>query len=539
MENVKDSNRNITLGNVRGITLQEKLNLSWEELFFYLFFSAMLFTKGLGLIEGQFLFNLGILTGAGCFVIKVILTKYSPAEYFVSALLGMLSIIAYLNSGEKGILFLFMLLLGMKNISVKKVFKLGLCIWTITFWGLILIHLFGLSNDLILAHNKLGLGHILRYSLGFPHPNVLQVSYVIFMMLFFYVFQPKGKWTWITAGLLFIGDCYIFLYSISYTGFILSGVYLIARCYLVTRKRITRFDSFCIQLVLPFCSLISIAGPVVFTGKLFDIFNKVLNTRFNLSRYFLTHQEITLFGSSLAEAPKNYVIDCSYVSCLLLYGIFLFAFLMAAYFVMIRRFLKEDRREELAIIIGILVAGASEPFLFNTSFKNISIIFMGSLLFQMLEERKGEKLLFAPGYSIAEKSLLAFVRCKQAGTRFMASCFEGLKKNVVKWSIISILIGILTSGIYAVNWNRPSAIYMPTSQSDEVEQEPVFIDKEKLPADFDGWILQNNDKETPMAKFTGNMITVEYVRVIVSSFTIVYIFCMIMITAVFGIRKNW
>jgi hypothetical protein len=113
------------------------------------------------------------------------------------------------------------------------------------------------------------------------------------------------------------------------------------------------------------------------------------------------------------------------------------------------------------------------------------------------------------------------------------------QEHVLWWSIISILAGVIASGIYAVNWDRPSVIYMPTNQSDEVEQEPIFIDKEKLPADFDGWILQNNDKETPMAKFSGNMVTVEYVRVIVSSFIIVYIFCMIVIATGFTIRKNW
>ncbi|NLL75628.1 MAG: hypothetical protein GX235_00025 [Clostridiales bacterium] len=519
-------------------TLQEKINMNWEELFFYLFFSSLLFTKGIGLIEGQRLYTIGILAGAGFWVLKVVLTRYSPAEYFVSALLGVLSFVAFLNTGEKGILFFFMLLLGMKDISVKKVFKLGLCIWTFTFFGIILIHLLGISNDLILAHDKLGLGHILRYSLGFPHPNVLQISYVIFMMFFFYVFQPKGKWAWISAGLLFIGDCYIFLYSVSYTGFVLSVVYLIARCYLIMRKNITKFEGVCIQMVLPFCALLSIAGPVVFQGKLFDIFNKILNTRFNLSRYFLTHQKITLFGSPLVDAPRHFVIDCSYVSCLLLYGVILFAFIMAAYFFMIRRYLKEDRREELAIIIGILVAGASEPFLFNTSFKNLSVIFIGSCLFGLLEEKKGDKLLFAQGYCIAELAILILASGMENGKELVACSLEGLKKNIVKWSAISILIGILASGIYAFNWERPSAIYMPISQSDEVDQEPVFIDKENLPENFDAWILQNNDKDIPMAKFSGNMITVEHVRTTVSCFIIVYIFCMIVITVGMGVRKK-
>lgn len=520
------------------INVREKLNISWEELFFYLFFSILLVTKGLGLIEGQSLYTLGILAGTGCFVVKILLTRYTLLEYFISALIGIVSVIAFLNTREKGILFTFMLLLAMKNISVKKVFQLGLFIWSVTFWGLILLHLLGFSNDLILAHEKLGLGHILRYSLGFPHPNVLQISYVIFMMFFFYVCRPKGKWLFISTILLFIGDCYIFLYSISYTGFILSVIYLITVCYFMTRKKISRLESFCIQLVLPFCALLSIVGPVTFKGKLFDIFNKILNTRFNLSRYFLTNQKITLFGSPLVEAPNNFVIDCSYVSCLLIYGVLLFSFIMAAYFLMIRKYLKEGRRAELAIIISILVAGASEPFLFNTSFKNLSIIFMGSWLFQTLSEYNKSKVVSAERYSLAELFLLILVEGKERVASFASVCFYNLKCNVVKWSLISVAVGVVASGIYAVSWDRPSAIYIPVSQSDQIQQEPVFVDQTKLPEDFDSWVLQTNSKEVPLAKFSGDIITLEHIRAVVSCFLIVSSFCMIIITIGTSIRKS-
>lgn len=519
------------------VSLREKLSISWEELFFYLFFSIMLITKGMGLIEGQALYTLGILAGAGCFAVKILLTRYSLMEYFISALLGILSVIAFINTREKGILFTFMLLLAMKNISVKKVFQLGLFIWTFTFWGLILIHLFGISNDLILAHEKLGLGHILRYSLGFPHPNVLQISYVIFMMFFFYVCRPKGKRLILATILLFIGDCYIFLYSISYTGFILSVIYLIAVCYFMTRKKISKFESFCIQLVLPFCAMLSIIGPVTFKGKLFDIFNKLLNTRFNLSRYFLTNQKITLFGSPLVEAPNHFVIDCSYVSCLLIYGLVLFIFIMAAYFFMIKRYLKEDKRVELAIIISILVAGASEPFLFNTSFKNLSIIFMGSWLFQILSEHNTNEIMFIERYSLAEMFLLILAECKERLISFASICLNNLKVNIIKWSLISVVIGAVISGIYAVTWDRPSEIYMPVSQSDEVEQEPVYIDQTKLPEDFDSWILQTNSKEVPLARFSGDIVTLEHVRVVVSCFLISFCSCMIIITMGTSIKK--
>ena len=51
-------------------------------------------------------------------------------------------------------------------------------------------------------------------------------------------------------------------------------------------------------------------------------------------------------------------------------------------------FLKNDKYLEVLIITAILVGGLTEPFLFNTSFKNLAFIFGGTLLFGNAKERK-------------------------------------------------------------------------------------------------------------------------------------------------------
>lgn len=88
---------------------------------------------------------------------------------------------------------------------------------------------------------------------------------------------------------------------------------------------------------------------------------------------------------------KDYNIDCSYVYILMYYGIILFAIISIGYFVTIRREVKLMRRKELAIMTGFLVAGMSEPFMANLSFKNLTLIFIGECYYVILKELQEKK----------------------------------------------------------------------------------------------------------------------------------------------------
>lgn len=497
------------------ITIESKWKMTLGEFFYYLYFAILLTAKGIGLIEGQVLFSIAIMLACGCFTVKMMLTKYTAKEFVIVTVLGLLFLTAFLRSGEKGVLFAGMTILGIKDVDVKKVFKLGFGIWCCTFFGIVLIHLSGISNDLIFAHKKLGLGHILRYSLGFPHPNVLQISYVTWMAFFLYLWKPKTKKQWAVIGLLFLGNCYFFLYSISYTGIILATVYLAGYCYFTMRRSFSKLEKLLIQLVLPACALFSILGPVLIKGKLFDIFNKILNTRFTLSNYFLTNQPLSLFGSALVEAPDHYGIDCSYVNCLLLYGVVLFVLIIAGYFFLVRQCVQQERRNELAMLAGFFVAGISEPFLFNSSFKNLTLLFLGRYFYELLE-----RWAKTDGISIWEIILLSGEKVFGYAQK-LALCFRNIPGRIwVKAALFGAGISVVITLVYVCQVKMPSAIYMPVSLSDTTGEEPIYIDPDKLPEDFDGWMPQYYDADTKMYEFTGNIIMMERIRGVISCFLI-------------------
>ena len=271
-------------------------------------------------------------------------------------------------------------------------------------------------------------------------------------------------------------------------------------------------------------------------GKLFDIFNKILNTRFTLSNYFLTNQPLSLFGSALVEAPDHYGIDCSYVNCLLLYGILLFVLIMAGYFFLVRQCVQQERRRELAMLVGFFIAGISEPFLFNSSFKNLTMLFLGGYFYENLGRWAEES-----GNSVWELILVLGEKAFGHAQKLAIYLRNIPGKIWMRAGLLGAGISIVVTLVYACQVKMPSAIYMPVSLSDTTGEEPIYIDPDKLPEDFDGWMPQYYDANTKMYEFTGNIIVMEQVRGVISCFLISFGFIYgaeAMIYALFVQRKK-
>ena len=142
-----------------------------EEIFYYLFFAIMLFAKGIGLYEGMKAFILCIIAAFICFTVKVCLTEHTVGELAQMLVLMAFGFLAYRNSGEMAAFIYVLVVVGMKHIPVKRVFKVGAAVWTVAFFSTTILALLKQIPDLALVHSKLGLGHIIRWSLGYPHPS--------------------------------------------------------------------------------------------------------------------------------------------------------------------------------------------------------------------------------------------------------------------------------------------------------------------------------------------------------------------------------
>lgn len=497
---------------------QRKVSFRAEEIFYYHFFAILLFAKGIGLYDGMKEFTICLLAAFLCFAVKICLTEHTLGELLQMAVLLGMGFLSWRNSGEKAAFIYIAVIVGMKHVPVKRVFKVGAVIWTIAFFGTAILALTRQIPDLALVHSKLGLGHIIRWSLGYTHPNVLHISYVILLVFFFYLARLNRRQLLISTGAAYLFNFYIFLYSVSYTGVILTTVYLLLNLYLNLRTKESRLEKILIMCVFPVCALLSVIGPVAVKGRMFDILNKMMNTRWNLSRYFLTHQPITLFGGRMTDLPDtSYSIDCSYVYALMYYGIVLFVLLCAAYFLTVRYEVKTEKRRELAIMLSFFIAGMSEPFMANLSFKNLTLLFIGEYYYQaapfwqrgVVGRIAGKRVRITPWTEKEMKLALP----EWSGLHDLPAYLKG---NCLKILTAGIAAALLSGGIYYYTAKPADCVYADTGLSDYWSGEKVYLNAAELPDDWNSIIVGNADGNTEMYVLTGNIVWLEQVRESVS-----------------------
>lgn len=493
-----------------------KIKMSVGEILYYVFWVVMLAAKGWGLYEGMTSYNICLVVAFGSIILKVLLEKHSVYEWLAILALLVLGGSVYLVSTEKSPLIYIMMIIGIKNVSIRRLFKIGLPVWGGCMGLRALLEVTGVSQGLVLVHEKLGLGPIIRWSFGYPHPNVLQISYAVLAAFILYLSSKKGKAQLKLLFLLFLGNCYVFLYSVSYTGVILTTLCLIVFYYFVNRKEFSRLENVMIQCVLPFCVIFSIVGPLLTEeGMLFEkldpLINKVLNTRFLASRIYMEFG-IGLFGKSPSKLSTGFALDCSYVSLLVRDGIVLFILVVIAYWAIIRQYIYRGKRKELAIILSFLVAGISEPFLFNTSFKNITFLFIGNYLYKLLENINISKAVKNIGSHWMEMECIITLR-KSHFIEFIKIYWQKKKKNII---IIGVVTGILCAVLYRMIVFIPDSIYVGAGNTDCGIRDEIYLDYDTLPDHFNSLIYEYQGMDYPLYEFSGNLIKLEVLRGILS-----------------------
>ena len=135
-------------------TQKKEAALTVNELLYLIFFGVMLFSKGMGWYDGMRPYQLCLLIGMGCLGLKLILTKYTPWQLLVAAVFGVLGVLSWRCSAEKGMLTCVMMLIGMKDVRIKKVFQVGAVVWSSVFLYRILAFLIGWDKGILLVHKR-------------------------------------------------------------------------------------------------------------------------------------------------------------------------------------------------------------------------------------------------------------------------------------------------------------------------------------------------------------------------------------------------
>ncbi len=487
----------------------ENHTIHLSELCFYVFFCSLLFAKGIGLYDGQLLFKIVLLIALVAWVCKQLLTEYAVAEMIGCIILVGLGGAIYLNTHEKGAFFCMLLMSSMKGIRVRKTFIVGLVTWILSFGSLFFLTAFHIIDSSFKVHDKLGLGRIIRWNLGYAHPNVLHISFLVLVCFVVYLLGNHYKLRWFL--LLETANLYVFMYSLSATGFLAVSVCLFLALYWSLRKKFCKVEKWLVQLCLPICILFSLVAPILLQEPLFSMVDRIVNTRLSLSKWFLLNQPAKLWGVDTREIVTSLrTMDNSYVFAYITHGILFFMLIAATYAVLICRKTAKQDGIALCLILTCLIAGITEPFLFNTSFKNISLIFAGDMLLN--REVKGKK------YSVLGKWDKPIEMKILDIKSIVGESLINAKKYQIKLLLIAMLTGIVFATVGYFTTKDPARYILPRTAfeyTNDIPETYYLLSSEDTPEEGD-LVMGYVNATTDMVPFIGNITVVEQFRNTVS-----------------------
>ena len=173
-----------------------------------------------------------------------------------------------------------------------------------------------------------------------------------------------------------VGVFSVIVICVSFISIFGLALLYIFSAYFINRHKIGKIEYWCINLFFPFCILFSIFLPLLLRGQAYELADRIFNNRINFAKYFLSMDNISLLGNNLAEITTDIItIDNSFVYVWVIYGIPYFVIMCMVYLMTILRYVTQRKNHELVMICCFLMAGVTEPFLFNTSFKNLTLLF--------------------------------------------------------------------------------------------------------------------------------------------------------------------
>ena len=250
--------------------------------------------------------------------------------------------------------------------------------------------------------------------------------------------------------------------------------------------------------------------------------NNLVNTRINIAHFLLVPECMSLFGvkmSYLAQTQYYLSIDSSYVWAFIHYGIIPFILLMLAYLVLIADCTRKQKTRELVLVICFLGAGYTEPLLFNTSFKNITLLFLGELLFR---QKEGEEYCLLPGLRKKLEILLQKATTKVTFFQWdLPTLFTKVLKYYCKQVLAAVAVCMIIGiGFCVMQYKEPKGYVIPRSNTDWTEKSSVCLESADDPT-YEGYHIMNyQDAETPMQVVEGNVVRLETVRYYVGSILI-------------------
>ncbi len=186
------------------------------------------------------------------FLLKLVLTKYSPKEWLIIGAFSVLGIISYFNTGRNEILRLVIMIAACKEMNHDSVLKFML--YTTSLGCMVLVILSFLGVGTLSITTDFGRGVITRYCFGLGHPNAFHCMFWALITLGLYVYRDTIKWCYLV--LLFLANIGLYIYTDSRAGVIATAfsitVFVLLRVQIIQRMKKTIMICIGAELLISF-----------------------------------------------------------------------------------------------------------------------------------------------------------------------------------------------------------------------------------------------------------------------------------------------
>lgn len=326
--------------------------------------------------------------------IYYILHRYTLKEFVVSIGFLLWALLVTVICGQFALFATVIMIVMSKGLDVKK---MASKMYAIQFT--IVATKFVLSVTGVIPNNIIGSirggKQIYRQSLGYSHPNLASLQYLMIVLLYFYSHLEKIKMIdYVLYGIVVavIGEM-----TGSRTFMLLSILYMAAVYYVryVKRTQNTKFIKFVAKIFISFPMIFFLFSvvPVPFYNNgaswAYQL-NEALSGRIQLAaRYFRTYS-LNLFGQQVANysGSEDYMrLDNGYLNILFRFGIIAMAVFVIGCTALIIHLRKQERWIEILIMAIFLMYGVSETYIYNI-YINFTLLYFSEFIFDSKEKNR-------------------------------------------------------------------------------------------------------------------------------------------------------
>ncbi|MDR1773786.1 MAG: polysaccharide polymerase [Clostridioides sp.] len=315
-------------------------------------------------------------------IIFLLKKNYNKFEIIFLAISGVL----YVLTKEGSILFIALLASAISGIEDSKVTKIYMIITAVFVIACMIFSCFypELTQAGAASYRLVDNQYVLRDTFGFGNPNTMYI--VALPILTGYIFLRYDSYNWIDRIVLFATTIFIYIITMSRTGFMtmifgLFFVEILKFCEKTSKKTLKKI----ILEVSKFTPLILTAISVLI-AKIFAsnvLFNKMLSSRPKFWNKYISENGslFTLFGNKFdASIKSTFPLDSSYIYIVAVMGLIALVLFVVIYYFGIDIFVKENNYKYIAIAMIFLIYSFAENIIFEVAFNFTIIILIKHLI---------------------------------------------------------------------------------------------------------------------------------------------------------------